>query len=91
MRGGRRDLNPQQPEPQSGALPLSYDHHTDTENESSPSSNSAKEIFAGDKRTENNCNNVPITYARTLIQDTRALFRAAKHRWLTRLGIWTDK
>ena len=25
--GGRRDLNPQQPEPQSGALPLSYDHH----------------------------------------------------------------
>jgi hypothetical protein len=25
--GGRRDLNPQQPEPQSGALPLSYGHH----------------------------------------------------------------
>jgi hypothetical protein len=25
--GGRRDSNPQQPEPQSGALPLSYDHH----------------------------------------------------------------
>src|SRR5712691_6377340 len=24
--GGRRDSNPQQPEPQSGALPLSYDH-----------------------------------------------------------------
>lgn len=26
-RGGRRDSNPQQPEPQSGALPLSYGHH----------------------------------------------------------------
>src|SRR5437870_5456148 len=26
--GGRRDSNPQQPEPQSGALPLSYDHHS---------------------------------------------------------------
>src|SRR6266404_1304726 len=26
--GGRRDSNPQQPEPQSGALPLSYDHQT---------------------------------------------------------------
>ena len=25
-KGGRRDSNPQQPEPQSGALPLSYDH-----------------------------------------------------------------
>jgi hypothetical protein len=25
--GDRRDSNPQQPEPQSGALPLSYDHH----------------------------------------------------------------
>ena len=24
--GGQRDSNPQQPEPQSGALPLSYDH-----------------------------------------------------------------
>jgi hypothetical protein len=24
--GGRRDSNPQQPEPQSGALPLSYGH-----------------------------------------------------------------
>ena len=27
MAGGRRDSNPQQPEPQSGALPLSYGHH----------------------------------------------------------------
>ena len=26
--GGQRDSNPQQPEPQSGALPLSYDHHS---------------------------------------------------------------
>src|SRR5439155_24341045 len=26
-KGGRRDSNPQQPEPQSGALPLSYGHH----------------------------------------------------------------
>src|ERR1700676_4377177 len=26
--GGRRDSNPQQPEPQSGALPLSYGHQT---------------------------------------------------------------
>ena len=25
--GGLRDSNPQQPEPQSGALPLSYGHH----------------------------------------------------------------
>jgi hypothetical protein len=25
--GGRRDSNPQQPEPQSGALPLNYGHH----------------------------------------------------------------
>ncbi len=25
--GGQRDSNPQQPEPQSGALPLSYGHH----------------------------------------------------------------
>ena len=25
--GDRRDSNPQQPEPQSGALPLSYGHH----------------------------------------------------------------
>src|SRR5262249_35801933 len=29
--GGRRDSNPQQPEPQSGALPLSYDHHSGTQ------------------------------------------------------------
>ncbi len=27
--GGQRDSNPQQPEPQSGALPLSYGHHLD--------------------------------------------------------------
>jgi hypothetical protein len=27
--GGRRDSNPQQPEPQSGDLPLIYDHHPD--------------------------------------------------------------
>jgi hypothetical protein len=46
--GGRRDLNPQQPEPQSGALPLSYDHHIETENEISSSSCSAKEILARD-------------------------------------------
>jgi hypothetical protein len=26
--GGQRDSNPQHPEPQSGALPLSYDHQT---------------------------------------------------------------
>ena len=32
--GGRRDSNPQQPEPQSGALPLSYDHHNLSETES---------------------------------------------------------
>ena len=32
--GGRRDSNPQQPEPQSGALPLSYDHHEVSETES---------------------------------------------------------
>src|SRR5215468_3956285 len=32
--GGRRDSNPQQPEPQSGALPLSYDHHNSSETES---------------------------------------------------------
>jgi hypothetical protein len=25
-KGGQRDSNPQQPEPQSGALPLSYGH-----------------------------------------------------------------
>src|SRR6187431_1623512 len=25
--GGRRDSNPQQPAPQAGTLPLSYDHH----------------------------------------------------------------
>jgi hypothetical protein len=30
--GGRRDSNPQQPEPQSGALPLSYGHHHWREN-----------------------------------------------------------
>src|SRR4051794_23793300 len=29
--GGRRDSNPQQPEPQSGALPLSYGHHNSSE------------------------------------------------------------
>ena len=34
MWGGRRDSNPQQPEPQSGALPLSYDHHNVSETES---------------------------------------------------------
>jgi hypothetical protein len=45
LRGGRRDLNPQQPEPQSGALPLSYDHHANGEKEGSPSSGSAKHIF----------------------------------------------
>jgi hypothetical protein len=65
--GGRRDLNPQQPEPQSGALPLSYDHHSDTGKEISSSSSSAKEFFAGNRSTENNCNNGPINYARTLI------------------------
>src|SRR4029077_16938754 len=32
--GGRRDSNPQQPEPQSGALPLSYGHHNLSETES---------------------------------------------------------
>jgi hypothetical protein len=32
--GGRRDSNPQQPEPQSGALPLSYGHHNSSETES---------------------------------------------------------
>src|ERR1043166_7014306 len=32
--GGRRDSNPQQPEPQSGALPLSYGHHKLSETES---------------------------------------------------------
>src|SRR5947207_10694018 len=32
--GGRRDSNPQQPEPQSGALPLSYGHHNLSEIES---------------------------------------------------------
>ena len=32
--GGRRDSNPQQPEPQSGALPLSYGHHNVSEMES---------------------------------------------------------
>src|SRR5437762_14280865 len=32
--GGRRDSNPQQPEPQSGALPLSYGHHKFSETES---------------------------------------------------------
>src|SRR5205814_8746037 len=32
--GGRRDSNPQQPEPQSGALPLSYGHHNLTETKS---------------------------------------------------------
>ena len=32
--GGRRDSNPQQPEPQSGALPLSYGHHKFGEAES---------------------------------------------------------
>jgi hypothetical protein len=45
LRGGRRDLNPQQPEPQSGALPLSYDHHANGEKKSSASSGSAKHIF----------------------------------------------
>lgn len=25
--GGRRDSNPRHPEPQSGALPLNYNHH----------------------------------------------------------------
>src|SRR4030095_9574426 len=34
MPGGRRDSNPQQPEPQSGALPLSYGHHNLSETES---------------------------------------------------------
>src|ERR1700733_8871734 len=47
LRGGRRDLNPQQPEPQSGALPLSYDHHANGEKESSASLGSAKHIFRG--------------------------------------------
>src|SRR6266446_6302119 len=31
QKGGRRDSNPQQPEPQSGALPLSYDHRRDSD------------------------------------------------------------
>src|SRR5207253_6391531 len=46
-RGGRRDLNPQQPEPQSGALPLSYDHHVKAGNERSATWDSAKWIFSG--------------------------------------------
>jgi branched-chain amino acid transport system substrate-binding protein len=58
---------------------LSYDHHTDTEREISSSSYSAKEIFAGSWPTENDCNNVLIIYARTLIW-TRAMFRAATLR-----------
>src|SRR5260370_32302145 len=31
QKGGRRDSNPQQPEPQSGALPLSYGHRRDSD------------------------------------------------------------
>ena len=31
--GDRRDSNPQQPGPQPGALPLSYDHHIETQGE----------------------------------------------------------
>jgi hypothetical protein len=46
-RGGRRDLNPQRPEPQSGALPLSYDHHANAEDETNASSDSAKQILSG--------------------------------------------
>jgi hypothetical protein len=42
-------LNPQQPEPQSGALPLSYDHHENGEKEGSASSGSAKHIFRGSR------------------------------------------
>jgi hypothetical protein len=52
-RGGRRDSNPQHPEPQSGALPLSYDHHIGAEKESSASSGSAKLIFSGSRRARN--------------------------------------
>ena len=65
--GGRRDLNPQQPEPQSGALPLSYDHHIETEIETSSSSFSAQGDFRWRRHTENNCNNLLINYAPTLI------------------------
>jgi hypothetical protein len=78
-KGGRRDLNPQHPEPQSGALPLSYDHHAEAEKEGSASSGPAKQIFSGHRRVggsafpsaaqamENNCNHVPINYGPALI------------------------
>jgi hypothetical protein len=80
LRGGRRDLNPQQPEPQSGALPLSYDHHANGEKESSASSGSAKHIFRGwcgacwsevfdpgSVQSEFIATRVPINYRRWLI------------------------
>jgi hypothetical protein len=79
LRGGRRDLNPQQPEPQSGALPLSYDHHANGEKESSASLGSAKHIFRGGAywrvddfdpvsvQSEFIATRVPINYRRWLI------------------------
>jgi hypothetical protein len=72
-------LNPQQPEPQSGALPLSYDHHANGEKERSASSGSAKHIFRGGAywradvfdlvsvQSEFIATRVPINYRRWLI------------------------
>jgi hypothetical protein len=45
--GGRRGSNPQQPEPQSGALPLSYGHRLGEDSKGTSSSEPAKQIFGG--------------------------------------------
>jgi hypothetical protein len=89
LRGGRRDLNPQQPEPQSGALPLSYDHHANGEKESSASSGSAKHIFRGLVRAwrfdvfdpvsvqlEFIATRVPINYRRWLIFNRKQILES---------------
>jgi hypothetical protein len=76
--GGRRDSNPQHPEPQSGALPLSYDHHSDgtmklAQDRVPPSGFSPKRpgytgsTYPAGGAVEKRCNHVPITYGPSLI------------------------
>jgi hypothetical protein len=71
-------LNPQHPEPQSGALPLSYDHHAEGKKNlaqvqvqpsrfSMATSRLECDFFPAHRPMEKNCNHAPINYDPELI------------------------
>jgi hypothetical protein len=92
--GGRRDSNPQHPEPQSGALPLSYDHHSDrtmkVAQDRVPPSGFSPEAAGSrcatcpvSQAVEKRCNHVPITYGPSLIWNGEQLSESPRPaaRW----------